>query len=235
MARETVRDQQRLVRLGDVAHLFGLAHQLVIDVEAARRVEHDDVKAAEPSRLDGARCDLLRRLPFDDRQRIDPDLLAQDLQLLLRGRAARVERGHQHFELVALFQPFRDFGCRRGFARPLQADHHDGHGGWGVEVDGLRLGAERAHELVMHDLDDHLSGRDRADNLLADGLFANAIREGLHHVQRHVGLDQRTAHLAHRFGHIAVGERAAARQLVENAGKAVGERFEHGMAFRFVG
>ncbi len=51
----------------------------------------------------------------------------------------------------------------------------------------------------------------------ADRLGLHRVGEILDHVERHVGFEQRAAHLAHRLGDVAVGQRAAPRQLVEHA------------------
>ena len=110
----------------------------------------------------------------------------------------------------------------------LQADHHDRHRRHGVEGDRLGLGAQRVDEGVVDDFDDHLAGRDRLDHLGADGAGAHLVGEGAHHVECHIGLEQRTAHLAQGFRHILLGQRAAARELVEDAGEAGGKAVEHG-------
>ncbi len=48
-----------------------------------------------------------------------------------------------------------------------------------------------------------------------------------HHVEGDIGLQQRAADLPRRRVDIGRGERAAARQPVENAGQLVGQAFEH--------
>jgi hypothetical protein len=118
--------------------------------------------------------------------------------------------------LLAALEPLGELGGRRGLARALQADQHHHHRRGGGEVDPLRVGAKHAHELVMHDLDDHLARRDGAHHLLADRLLLHPVDERAHHVERDVGLEQRTAHLAHRLADVVFGERAAPRQLVED-------------------
>ena len=123
LAGQAVGDQQGLVRMGDVAHIHRLLHQGFVDVDAAGRVEQHHVVAAEPCRIERAPRDLLRRLPGDDRQRVDLGLLAQHAQLLLRRRPAHVERGHQHFLLVAVGRADRrswrrSWSCRSPAGRP---------------------------------------------------------------------------------------------------------------------
>ena len=209
------------MRTGDIAHLDGFAHQLFVDVDAAGRVEQHDVVAAEPSRIDGALGDLLRRLAANDRQRVDAGLLAEHAQLLLGSRAAHVERRHQHFLLVAVGEPLGDLRRRRRLAGALQADHHHGNGRSCVQVNGGAIRAEHGDKLVIDDLDHHLAGRDRAQDFLADRLGLHLVDEVAHHIERDVRFEQRTAHLAHRLADVALGERAATRQLVENAGQAI--------------
>ena len=58
--------------------------------------------------------------------------------------------------------------------------------------------AECRDQLVVHDLHDHLAGRDRLHDLDADSLFLYAVGESARHIERDVGLEHRAAHLAQR-------------------------------------
>ena len=91
---------------------------------------------------------------------------------------------------------------------------------------GDALGAEHLDQLVMDDLDDHLAGLDRLEDLGADGLFAHLVGEGAHDFERHVGLEQRAANLAQRRRDIGLRQRAAAGQAVQDRAKAVLKRFQ---------
>ena len=71
----------------------------------------------------------------------------------------------------------------------------------------------------MDDLDHLLAGRDRADDVFADGARAHLVDEVLHHRQRHVGLDQGGAHFGQGGIDIGLGERAAPAKLVEDAAR----------------
>ena len=117
------------LRVGGVADGGDLGHQLVVDVEAAGGVEHDDVVAAEGGLLLRALRDRHRILAGDDRQGVDADLGAEDGELLHRGRAAGVERGHQHPLALALLPAAGELGGGGGLARALQADHQHRGGG----------------------------------------------------------------------------------------------------------
>ena len=79
--------------------------------------------------------------------------------------------------------------------------------------------AERRDQLVVHDLDDHLAGRDRLHHLDADRVLLDVVGEGARHVERDVGLQQRAAHFAQRRVDVGFAERAAAGEAVENAAK----------------
>ena len=50
-------------------------------------------------------------------------------------------------------------------------------GGSGVEIDRLGIGAERLDQHVVDDLDDHLAGRHRFDDIGADGARAHLVDE----------------------------------------------------------
>ena len=217
LAGERVGDEKHLVRTGRRLDLGDLGHQRLVDGDAAGGVEHDHVEAAEPRRLDRPPGDLHRRLAGDDRQRVDPDLLSEHRELLHRGRTPRVERRHQHAAAAALGEALGDLRGRRGFARTLQPHHHDGHRRHGVEIDGAGLLAEHHDQLIVHDLHDHLAGRDRLQHLGADGVRAHLVGEGAHHLERDVRLEQRTADLAQGRVDVLLGQRAAARELVEDA------------------
>ena len=79
----------------------------------------------------------------------------------------------------------------------------------------------------MHDLDHHLSGLDRFDDLGANGAGLHLVDEAAHHFQRHVGLEQGAPHFPHGFIDVALGKRTAAGELVQNAAKALLQCLEH--------
>ena len=100
-------------------------------------------------------------------------------------------------------------------------------GGAALRSIGCAVGAERLDQLVVHDLDDHLAGRDRLHHLDADGLLLHLLGEVARDVERDVGFEQRAAHLAQRRVDVGFAERAAAGQAVENAAKFFRQVVEH--------
>ena len=116
LAGQRIGDQQDFVWVGAPLDLGHLGHQRFVDMGAASGVEDDDVVAAELGRLHGAGGNIGRRLAGDDRQRVDTGLGAELAQLFLGGRAARVERRHQHLLAIAIGQPLGNLAGRRRLA-----------------------------------------------------------------------------------------------------------------------
>ena len=233
LAGQRIGDQQDLVRVGDLADIRHLHHQRLVDMGAAGGVEDDDVVAAELRRLHGALGDLHRRLAGDDGQGRHVHLLADLAQLLLGGGPARVERGHQDLLALPARHAHGDLAGGGGLAGALQADHHDDDGRRRVQVDGDAFLAQHGDEFVMDDLDHHLAGLDRLQHLGADGLFADLVGEFLDDLERDVGFQQRTAHLAHRRGDILLRQRATASEAAEDRTEPFLKAFKHRHSFRF--
>src|SRR6185437_8799274 len=96
LAGHRVGDQQGFLRLGEVADVGDLLHQLFVDRQPAGGVEDQDIEALAPRRLERPAGDCERHLERDDRQGRHAGLLAQHRELLLRGGTAGIERGHHH-------------------------------------------------------------------------------------------------------------------------------------------
>jgi hypothetical protein len=79
----------------------------------------------------------------------------------------------------------------------------------------------------VHELHDHLAGRDRLDDLHADRALAHAIDEGAHDVQRRVGFEQCAANLAQRRVDVGLAQRPAAGQPVEDMAQSLRKTVEH--------
>ena len=122
-----------------------------------------------------------------------------------------------------------ELGGGGGLARTLQADHQDRRGRRAERERGI-LRAQGFDQHVMDDLDDLLAGRDRADDIFADGARADLVDEVLHHRQRHIGVDQGGAHFGQGGIDIGFAERAAPAELVEDAAEAGLQTFKQGIA-----
>ena len=226
---QTVDDQQRLARVGDIADGLHLIHQHLIDMQTAGGIQHIDIIAAQRRLLLGALGDLHGVFARNDRQRIDADLLAKDRQLLHRGGAVGVQRRHQHALFLAILEALGQFCRGRGLARALQA-HHQDRCRRVVDAQRIRraLALQDLDQLVMDDLDHLLAGGDRFRHRRARGLGGHRLYKVARHRQRDVGLKQGHAHLAHGGGDVILAQRALFGQPVEDAAQAVGKVLEHG-------
>ena len=226
-----VHDEEGFRRVGRLAHRADLIHQRLIDREPAGGVEDDDVEHLTAPHLHGTAGNLHRGLAGHDRQRADAGLLRQLLQLQLRGRALRVERGEQHPLSLALGEAQRELARGRRLAGTLQAYHQerDWRGGVQIERNGPST-TERFDQLIVDDLDDHLARADAIQHFGAQRPLAHAVDEIPHHRQRHVRLEQRQPHLAQGVGNVVLRQPAARAEPVENVGELARQRVEHGSA-----
>jgi hypothetical protein len=143
------------------------------------------------------------------------------------------ERGHQRLAPVLLADPLGELCGGSRLARALQADHHDHHRRLGGEIqllgDRAIPAAQHLDQLVVDDLDDLLARGDRAQHIVPDGLFGDRVDEAARDRQRHVGLEQRNAHLAHGIAHVLLAQRPAAAQAVKDGAEAIGQVVEHAL------
>ena len=157
------------------------------------------------------------------------------LQLLDGGRAVDVGRDREHLLLALFDQVLGQLGGGGGLAGALQAGHQDHRRRLRGEVQfGHRLEravlvglAHRGGELAVHDAHQRLARRQRADHVLAQRLVLDAGDEVAHHRQRHVGLEQRHAHLAQHVLHVAFGNAGFAAHRLHEARQAVGQGGGH--------
>ncbi len=228
LACQPVDDKKRLARVDDIAHVLDLFHQHFVDLKPARRVEHVDIIAAEAGLLLGALGDLDRRFALHDGERVNADLGTENFELVHRGRAVDIERGHEDFLALAVLEALGELACRGCLAAALKADHQDRCGGIvDLELAGVFLAAQRFDERVMDDLDDLLAGGDRLGDSLARGLLLHLLDELARDGQRNVRLQKRDAHLAQGRLHIFFGKCTLLGEPVEDAGEAFGQVFKH--------
>ena len=180
-------------------------------------VEQNDVIAFEACGGEGALGNRDRRLTRHDRQGRNIRLPTKLGQLLLRRRAAGVERGHQHLLAFPGLQPERDFGARGGLSGALQPNHQNGQWRSGLEFESRRTApSQHLNQMVVDDLDNHLRRGDALQYLLANRALANRADEVFDNRQRDIGLEQCDPHFAQSGAYVLLGERATAAQAIED-------------------
>ena len=92
------------------------------------------------------------------------------------------------------------------------------------------IAADQERELALHDANQCLSGRQAADDFLAERLLLDARNEIAHHGKRDVGFKQGHAHLAQHVLHVLLGEPSLAAHGLDDARQLGGQLFQHGLA-----
>ncbi len=115
----------------------------------------------------------------------------------------------------------------RGLARALQSGEQNDRGRRGTQIQ-RRGFAHHRHQFVMHDLDQHLPGREAPGQLGADRAFLYLFDELAYHRQRHIGFQQRHANFPQGILDIVIGQATLAAHAVEDGGQPGGKILEHG-------
>ena len=176
-----------------------------------------------------ARAQICHRLAVRLAHDGDGELLAERLELVDRRRTVDVRRGQQRVLALPL-EVTRELGRRGGLARALQAHQHDDRGRMGRHGEPVPGAAEQVDQLVAHHLDHVLPRRQRLENVLADGLLADAVDEPLDDLEVDVGLEEGEAHLAEGLDDILLRQPAVSAEPVENTREATSQAVEHGSA-----
>jgi hypothetical protein len=93
------------------------------------------------------------------------------------------------------------------------------------------VGAHQRGKFLLHDADEGLARRQRADDFLAQRLFLHFGDEFAHGRQRDVGLEQGQAHFAQHLGGVRLGEAGLAAHRLDDLGKALCQVIQHRSTF----
>ena len=217
------------MRLGRVADGGDLGHQLVVDVEAAGGVEHDDVVAAERRLLLGALGDgdgvLAGRRSAGCRRRPGCPRIASCS--IAAGR--RVSS-----EAISTRLPSRSLRRRASFAvvvvlpEPCRPTIRIGAGGESMRsAPGSPSPRSMSTSASWTILTTCWPGVTDFVTAWPRGLVGDRLDEVARDRERDVGLEQRDADLAQRRRDVLVGQRALAGERAEDAGEPVGKGLEH--------
>ena len=234
MTHHRVDDEDDVVGLRQRLDLFELAHQLVVDRQAAGGVEDDDVALPLFGLLDRHLAELGRRHSFFMKE-ADVEALGEGAQLLDGGGAIDVST-HEQGAVLLLFQHRRELARRRRFTGALQTDHHD-------RADGLAQaqarvdGTHQIDELFVAGLDEVLGGPEfdllalfvaaLDDDGAADRLFLHAREEAFDDAEFDVGLEQTQADFAQRLVGIRLGELGLSGEEVAGVSEAFADGLKH--------
>ncbi len=215
---------------------FGeLLHELFINVLAAGGVHQDDVAAGLLGFAAGGFGEI-EWLGFFGGAFVDwgVELLGEDAELVAGGGAIDVYGNELRF--AAFFgEEAGELGGGSGFTGALQADDED-DGGWFVgETEAGLVRAEHFGELVAHDFDDLLGGRESGEDFLTHGFDFDFFDELLYDFEVDVGFEKGHTDFAKSFFHVGGGEFAFAAHVFEDALELVGKVIEHDTSLMFWG
>ena len=216
-------------------HLSDLIHHVVVDVQATRRVDDQYVDVRSTRLFESALCDGRRHLCGVARTEPCADFAGQSLQLQDRSRPMHVD-ADQHDRLRLLFdEPTRQLGCRRRFARALQAGQHDHDRRLCFQVELDRLRSQESDQLGLNNLDQRLARREALANFLANSPFADSLDERLYDRQSDIRLEERHAHLAQGVLDVGLSQSALAADVFCGLAQAIGQIVEHAEVSRSEG
>ncbi len=189
-----------LVRFNRGLDSLGFGHHVLIHVQAARRVDDDHVAQGIDGVAHAFLGDLHRVFALAT-VHAHADLVAKRLQLVGCCGAVHVARAQQRV-VILLLQQVGELRRRGGFTGTLKTHEHDDVRDAAGKLQWRAFLAQQLGELVEHDLDDVLAGRERIQHLGGKAALLRALHERLHYLEVHIGFQQRHADLAH--GHVDV-------------------------------
>src|SRR4051812_11187129 len=227
LAGHRVDDQQDDVRLDRLLDLGQLLHQVLVDVQAAGRVDDQHVLAVALGLVEGPARDVdrvaVRALLVDGGAG-----LGAHLDELVYGRRPVDVAGRKRDRGVVLLpEPARELGRRRGLARALEAGHQDHGRRPGRERQPGRRAAHQRGELLVDDLDDLLAGVELLGDLHPGRPLLDRVRELLDDLEVDVGLEQREPDLAHRAADVLLGKCATLSDALQGVLELFREGLEH--------
>ena len=198
-----------------------MCNQLLIDMQTSCGVEHIDVIAPKACLSFGPLCNGDRILTLYNGQGINPNLDAENLQLLHRSGAVHIKGGHQDTLAFAFFQPFGELCCCCGFTRPLQTHHQDG-GRRAVNFEGTWVFVTRkyADQLVMDNFDNLLTRRHGFGDRLTRGFILDGLDKISGNRKRDICFQKRDAHFTKSSLYIIFRERTLFGQPIKDTREA---------------
>ena len=215
-----VDHEQDLGRLDRSLDVLQLGHERLVDVQAACRIEEDDVVAVFLRVLDAGLRDL-DRIALPHLEDGDIELRADGLELFDGGGTVHVA-GHEQRTLALLAHEPRELRAVGGLARALQADEHADAGRLGRDVELLVFAAHEGAELFVDDLDDHLRRRQALEHVRAGRAGGDLLYEVLDDLEVDVRLQQGELDLTHGLLDVGLGETALAAQALKGLIQFVG-------------
>ena len=204
-----------------------LVHHLGIDVQPTCGIDDQHIFEPLAGGIERPLCDLERIFIALTGAELGPDLSGYGAQLLNSCRSVHVTTDHQHRFFLFLLQPAGKLGNTGGFTGALQTGHQNHRRRLGGQIEPFIGRAHELDQLIIDNLNQHLSGRQTLGHCLAERLFADILNKLTHHRQRHIRFQQRHAHGAQGVLNIVFAQTTLTAQIGQNRLEAILERLEH--------
>ena len=223
LADHGIKDEHDLVGAHGVADGDRLVHHLLVNTEAAGRINDDHVNATLASELDAASRDLdgvTDTVAGLGRPHLHTGAFADNLQLLDSVGALEIG-GDEEDGLTLLAQPLAELARQRGLTGTLETREHEDRGTRLGEGQLTRRATEDLDEFLVNDGDDLLAGVESLGAGRAVGLFTHLRGELTNDGERDIGVDKRATNVGNRVIDVRLGQDAAAAQAAEGLGQAI--------------
>ena len=165
--------------------------------------------------LDSCFCNIHGILLISHGKDLDALFLTAYLQLCDRCRTVNIT-GHKQWFLSLGFQFACQLGNRRCLTCTLKTDHHKNgkiHSRFDRKL--CCLTSHQVDQLIIYDLDHHLSRIQTIHNILSDSLFLNGFRKLLNDLKVNIRFQKRHLNFLQCYLDISLCETALALQLLK--------------------
>ena len=211
-----IDDEQGFDRIECCMQRADFVHHRRVDRQTARGVDEQHLVVMLAREVERGERDIDGALSGIRGEEVDARLRGHGLQLFDGCRTVDVGGDRQHFFLVIFAQQSREFADGRRLARALESRHEHHRRRLRGQIQSLVSATHERAQFVMHDADERLSGRERADDFLPERLFLDPGDEFLDHRQGDIGFEQRHTDFTHGVGNVVFGEAGLTAQGLDD-------------------
>ena len=174
LAGHRVHHEQSFLRLDFVLDIANLAHHVLVHGKTACGIHNHHIESVLPCMTNRILSNLHRVFFLSLGEHRNADLLPQGLQLVDSRRTIDIGRHQQRFLVLLAFQEISQLGRVGRLTGALQPRHQN-HRRVNLQVQFRCLASHQDGQLVVHNLDHHLAGRNGGQHVLPHGLFLDRI------------------------------------------------------------
>ena len=191
-------------------------HHVLINVKTARCIQDHQIVAVLAGMLQSCPGDVRRLVAVTHGKDFHSLLFSIHLELFDSGRTVYVT-GHKERFLPFQFIFSRQFCGGRCLTCTLETCHHNNSDGASrLELDLCGLGSHEGNQLLIDDLDDHLSRVQPVHHVLPDGTLLHILNEALYDFEVDIRGQKRPLDLLHSLFDVVLCQPSLAPQIAEH-------------------